>query len=174
MKSILVATDGSKQADRAVVRAAELASISGATLTVLNVQDTRPLREIETRFAEIELAEHVKDYSIPPLANEGGPELSVRDAIVAYDRQSVALRQVFSDNILARAREMAKSASATSVTTLSANGDAATEIIAAAQTTKADLIVLGRRGLSGIAELFLGSVSQKVLHQARVDVLTIA
>jgi len=30
-----------------------------------------------------------------------------------------------------------------------------------------DAVVLGRRGLSGIAEFFLGSVSQKVLHGAK-------
>jgi nucleotide-binding universal stress UspA family protein len=69
---------------------------------------------------------------------------------------------------------MADRAGAPSVTTRSANGDAATGIISAAQATGPDLVVLGRRGLSGIAELFLGSVSQKVLHQARVDVLTVA
>jgi len=37
-----------------------------------------------------------------------------------------------------------------------------------------DIIVLGRRGLSGIQEFFLGSVSQKVLHSIRdVSVLLI-
>ena len=30
-----------------------------------------------------------------------------------------------------------------------------------------DVVVLGRRGLSGIKEFFLGSVSQKVLHSAK-------
>ncbi|MBW2468734.1 MAG: universal stress protein [Deltaproteobacteria bacterium] len=29
-----------------------------------------------------------------------------------------------------------------------------------------DLVVLGRRGLSGIKDYFLGSISQKVLHMA--------
>lgn len=37
-----------------------------------------------------------------------------------------------------------------------------------------DTVVLGRRGLSGIKEFFLGSVSQKVLHAAKdVSVLLI-
>ena len=30
-----------------------------------------------------------------------------------------------------------------------------------------DIVVLGRRGLSGIQEFFLGSVSQKVLHATK-------
>ncbi|PPS43295.1 universal stress protein [Chroococcidiopsis sp. TS-821] len=37
----------------------------------------------------------------------------------------------------------------------------------------ADLIVLGRRGHSGLKELFLGSVSNYVLHHAPASVLTI-
>ena len=37
-----------------------------------------------------------------------------------------------------------------------------------------DAVVLGRRGLSGIKEFFLGSISQKVLHSARnVSVLLV-
>ncbi len=37
-----------------------------------------------------------------------------------------------------------------------------------------DIIVLGRRGLSGIKEFFLGSVSQKVMHAAKeVSVLVV-
>jgi nucleotide-binding universal stress UspA family protein len=37
----------------------------------------------------------------------------------------------------------------------------------------ADLIVLGRRGLSGLSEFFLGSVSNYVLHHAPCSVLTV-
>jgi nucleotide-binding universal stress UspA family protein len=39
----------------------------------------------------------------------------------------------------------------------------ARDIIAEAQAGY-EAVVMGRRGLSGIAEFFLGSVSQKVLH----------
>jgi nucleotide-binding universal stress UspA family protein len=42
-----------------------------------------------------------------------------------------------------------------------------------ARTWNADLIVIGRRGLSGINELLLGSVSNYVLHHAPCSVLTI-
>ncbi|PHJ67372.1 hypothetical protein VF14_00565 [Nostoc linckia z18] len=42
-----------------------------------------------------------------------------------------------------------------------------------ARTWEADLIVIGRRGHSGLSELFLGSVSNYVLHYAPCSVLTI-
>ncbi len=43
----------------------------------------------------------------------------------------------------------------------------ARDIVSEAQRLKADMIILGRRGLSGIKEFFLGSVSQKVLQLAK-------
>lgn len=46
-------------------------------------------------------------------------------------------------------------------------------ICAAAQDWQADLIVLGRRGYSGLGELLMGSVSNYVLHHARCSVLTV-
>jgi nucleotide-binding universal stress UspA family protein len=42
-----------------------------------------------------------------------------------------------------------------------------------AQNWQSDLIVVGRRGNSGLNELFLGSVSNYVLHHAPCEVLTI-
>lgn len=52
-------------------------------------------------------------------------------------------------------------------------GDAGRTICAIAQTWQADLIVLGRRGRSGLSEMFLGSVSNYVLHHASCSILTV-
>ena len=46
-------------------------------------------------------------------------------------------------------------------------------IIALSKKVEADAIVLGSRGLSGIAEFFLGSVSSKVSQYATVPVLIV-
>ncbi|MEY2985436.1 MAG: hypothetical protein RLZZ568_2053 [Cyanobacteriota bacterium] len=42
-----------------------------------------------------------------------------------------------------------------------------------AKNWQADLIVVGRRGLRGMAELFLGSVSSYVVHHAHCSVLVV-
>lgn len=50
-------------------------------------------------------------------------------------------------------------------------GNAAKKIIETAEEEKADLIVLGRRGLSAIEKLFIGSVANHVLRNSPVPVL---
>jgi nucleotide-binding universal stress UspA family protein len=52
-------------------------------------------------------------------------------------------------------------------------GPTAEAILHVAQIRKADLIVLGARGLSPIAGLLLGSVSQKILQHAACPVLVV-
>jgi nucleotide-binding universal stress UspA family protein len=52
-------------------------------------------------------------------------------------------------------------------------GDAGRWIRDMAQTWAADLIVIGRRGLSGLAEVFLGSVSNYIVHHAHCSVLVV-
>ena len=52
-------------------------------------------------------------------------------------------------------------------------GNPGKTICAIARTWGADLIVLGRRGLSGLSEFLLGSVSNYVLHHAPCSVLTV-
>ena len=50
-------------------------------------------------------------------------------------------------------------------------GNAAKKIIEAAGEEKADLIVMGRRGLSAIEKLFIGSVANQVLRNSPVPLL---
>jgi nucleotide-binding universal stress UspA family protein len=52
-------------------------------------------------------------------------------------------------------------------------GDAATEIVAAAQSWNADLIVVGSRGRSPVARALLGSVARSVLLNAKCSVLVV-
>ena len=52
-------------------------------------------------------------------------------------------------------------------------GEAAARILDEAERERADLIVLGTRGLSPGRRWLLGSVSTKVLHHARCNVLVV-
>jgi nucleotide-binding universal stress UspA family protein len=52
-------------------------------------------------------------------------------------------------------------------------GDVGRIICQVAEDWSADVIALGRRGRSGMGELFLGSVSNYVLHHAPCSVLTV-
>lgn len=53
------------------------------------------------------------------------------------------------------------------------SGSPETAICKLAKDWQADLIVLGRRGVSGLTEFFLGSVSNYVLHHAPCSVLIV-
>jgi len=52
-------------------------------------------------------------------------------------------------------------------------GDPATEIVRVAHDEKADLIVLGTHGRSGLERLLMGSVAEHVLRAASCPVLTV-
>jgi nucleotide-binding universal stress UspA family protein len=57
--------------------------------------------------------------------------------------------------------------------TVTRSGDVAGEILSAAASVGADVIVMGTHGRSGIAEFVLGSVAQAVLAMAHVPVCTV-
>jgi nucleotide-binding universal stress UspA family protein len=57
--------------------------------------------------------------------------------------------------------------------TLLLEGVADQQIIRAARLKRADLIVIGTHGRTGLARLFLGSVASRVLAGARCPVLTV-
>ncbi|HEV2438555.1 MAG TPA: universal stress protein [bacterium] len=141
---ILVATDGSPHATRAAELAARLAR--------------------ELRGAEIVL---VNAGHIPAVALGGpGP-----DMVVDYG----ALEEGFE-----RAGRAILDQTATvfhgvdaAVETQYRRGEPSHEILAAAADAKADLIVMGSRGLGQIGGLILGSVSERVLHGAHIPVLIV-
>jgi nucleotide-binding universal stress UspA family protein len=59
------------------------------------------------------------------------------------------------------------------VNTMVAEGHAAEEIIKAAEKVNADLIAMSTHGRSGIGRWAMGSVTDKVLHESNIPVLTV-
>jgi nucleotide-binding universal stress UspA family protein len=147
-KSILVPVDGSEPAKRAVEVAAKLADKFGSQLTMLHVMPRAGSHQIPDDLKEFARAEH----------------LSVNEAEIL---QSVATA------IVNRAKEQAQSHGARNAQTAIEVGDAATKIIEYSNAHDIDTIVMGRRGLSDLAGLFMGSVTHKVTQQTLRACLTI-
>lgn len=59
------------------------------------------------------------------------------------------------------------------VTPLLLEGSAADQIVRAAKSKRADVIVMGTHGRTGLARLFLGSVAERVVGTAPCPVLTV-
>jgi universal stress protein A len=72
------------------------------------------------------------------------------------------------NKLIARARKAGVRA-----TSLLLEGAPAERIVRAAKSRRADLIVMGTHGRSGLAKLFLGSVAERVVATAPCPVLTV-
>lgn len=141
-KTYLVAVDGSEHGWKALDLAANLATTSDATLTILHVVPYEPVPAGLKAYAEME-----------GIAVE---EISAR---FHYGK-------ALGDRITREAAERAKHAGVEQVVTEVAEGHPASEIVAVADARRAEMIFLGSRGLSDIGGLLLGSVSHKVMHLA--------
>lgn len=80
-----------------------------------------------------------------------------------------SLKEV-SEKILADASKELSNEKIENETILSV-GDAGLRIVEIAETNKCDLIIMGSRGLNGIKEFLIGSVSNYVLHHTKTPVL---
>lgn len=75
--------------------------------------------------------------------------------------------------VMDSAVEKAKSLGCTPVDCIIGDDKPAAEILKALESAKADLVVMGRRGLSRVSSLLLGSVSQQVSHEAQCTCMTV-
>jgi nucleotide-binding universal stress UspA family protein len=76
-------------------------------------------------------------------------------------------------HILDEALIIAADARFEAVKTHMPHGDAATEILLHADEIGTDLIVTGRRGISGISSFVLGSTTQRINHLAKCATLSL-
>ncbi len=174
LETILVATDGSRGASDAVEMASYLAGTSGAKLIVLHVYPHEASEELR-RMAESEhLVEPATGPGPTPFSG-GAPHVSTGGS-ARWQRRAEMSRdviEVIGRQILGRAENLAKTKGVKQVRTVAEDGDPARAILDCATREKADLIVMGRRGLSDLAGLLMGSVSHKVSHLADCACLTV-
>lgn len=84
-----------------------------------------------------------------------------------------AARHALIAEILDGATERARRAGVADIHPLSDHGDPAATILSTAEREAVDLIVVGRRGLGGLSQLLLGSVSRSVVDHARCAVTVV-
>lgn len=76
-------------------------------------------------------------------------------------------------SVMDSAVEKATSLGCTPAECVVASGEPAAEILKVLKSADADLVVMGRRGLGRVSSLLLGSVSQKVSHDAECTCMTV-
>lgn len=175
MKSILVAVDGSGHADKAADLAIDMAVKNQARLTILHVLDEHRLSPEETHLAEVEYADEIRKYAgaSPVDAVRGFGELGMQPLLLQHAETDSIIRKALGEGLVANYERQAEAEGVGDVHARLANGDPATEILAAAKKCDADIIVVGSRGQNDIRSLLLGSVSHKVTNLSEVTVITV-
>jgi nucleotide-binding universal stress UspA family protein len=142
-RSIVVGTDGSDTATKAVSQAVDLARAVGAKLDLVSAYEPVPAQRLneERRQAPEDL-----QWAISP-------------------REDV-------DATLEAAAQVAREAGV-EVAVYARQGDPADAILDVAEEREADLVIVGNKGMTGAKRFLLGSVPNKVSHHAPCSVLII-
>lgn len=140
---IVVGTDGSETAAEAVRQAVDLAKLAGASLSIVSAYAPVPKRRVAGEQAS---APADVQYEIGP-------------------REDVNL-------VLDAAAAVAKK-EGIEVQTHPVEGDPGEAILNVAEETKADLIVVGNKGMTGARRFLLGSVPNNVSHHAPCSVIIV-
>ena len=133
---IVVGTDGSETAAEAVRHATTLAKATGGSLEIVSAYEPVPQERLREEQAEVPA----------DVAHGIGPREDVNVTL---------------EGAVGPAREAGVSAQ-----THAREGDPADAILDVAEETKADLIVVGNKGMTGAARFLLGSVPNKISHHA--------
>ncbi len=173
ISSIVVAVDGSDHALNAQKVAVDLALKYGSKLTIVHVLTHDHPSEEMKRMVEVEhLAEPVvpQNISTPVTAPSiiGGMSGNFSSSTIE-GRIIVAL----GEKIVAAAHDKAQAAGVKDVATEIRTGDYANCILETITNAEADMVVMGRRGLSTLKGFMTGSVSHKVSQRANCSVLTV-
>jgi len=175
LHKIVLAHDGSDHADKALDLAITLAKATGSELEIVNVLANQSLTQDELTLAETEYGTAIErglgDLKLVPL---GGAQW-VGTAALLQTRPELGptVHRVLGEQIVRQAAATATTKGVTGVTTAVESGDPASAIVRRAHEGKADLVVLGSRGLGNIKGLLLGSVSNKVISMAECSVVTV-
>lgn len=175
IKTLVVPTDGSDHANKAADLGADIAGKYGARMVILHV--------LMRHMSATEVKTLCRDMDAPAdlIAGLEDLEQAMLDATMASASGGAAVilpvphdtLQAVGKLITEHAVAAAKAKGATEVTARIMEGSAAEAILATAETEKADMIVMGSRGLGKFADVFMGGVSHKVSHLAPCTCVTV-
>jgi nucleotide-binding universal stress UspA family protein len=148
---VLLATDGSKEAELAARTAADLAQKTGSELHVVHAFGIAPIG--------------------PPVYPEATDLQGVEHEAEAGELQRVSERRA--REVLEAEVGKVRSAGGTVAQTHLIEGRVAPEIVALAEEIGARLIVMGSRGRGGIRRALMGSVSDSVVRHAHCPVMVV-
>jgi nucleotide-binding universal stress UspA family protein len=169
IKTILVPTDGSDHAGKAILLAADIAGKYGSRLVFLHVMSSDPLPESLIRMAE---AEHITPEPTEPIAVV--PEARFpASTILGQQDDNPEIRRFVAENILSVARKIAEKKGVRDIHCVIGDGDPVKDILRHAEDEAANLIVMGSRGLSDLKGLLMGSVSHKVSQLSPCSCITV-
>ena len=171
IKNIVVAIDGSDHASNALSMAIDLASKYEAKLILVHVLTHDHPTQDFARMAEVE---NLLEPKQPNVSSEKDTFSAVAQFIGGKkgDKEGRVIA-LLGEQIIKNASKIAKRASVTHVTSEIRVGDYANCILEVANKADADIIVMGRRGLSNLKGFVTGSVSHKVSQRAECSVLTV-
>jgi len=174
IRTIIVPTDGSDHAAKAIDLAADLGQKYGARIVVLHVllSDASPT-QIKALTAGLDIPQGVRDEldRLEELPLETSEFAGVYAPVIIPVPLEVL--QPVGRAIAERARTMVRAKGAGKIDIRIVGGRAADSILAAAEHEKADMIVMGSRGMGDLKGLFVGSVSHKVSHLAPCTCVTV-
>lgn len=172
ISTIVVAVDGSEHQDAVLALAAELAETHGARLVLahalLRAVPYGELYELAERHGFLDTVRAELDQAsatpVMPAAAMGG---AIPVIMVSQD----TLEHVANEVVAAARRSLEGRAIA--IETRIVDAPPADAVVAIAREEGADILVIGSRGLGRIKGMLLGSVSQKVVHDAPCAVLVV-
>jgi nucleotide-binding universal stress UspA family protein len=177
IRTILVATDGSDHAKKALTLASDLGVKYGAKLILLHVPlfnvGSETLQTVATRSGlPKKLRDLLDSYEVDFQLGVAAAGMGT-GAGVGFAPPPRELVEAIGQQIIARAEKVASRAGVKKVTSIIAEGDPADVILDTAANSKVDMIILGSRGLSDFKGLLFGSVSHKVSGQADCTCVTV-
>lgn len=171
LTTILVPTDGSPHADKAVDFAGDLAAKYGAKIVLLHVLLRGHMPEGLLRAAQVE---HLgaKGGGADNLVNMP-QEIMARVEGKKGTQMPLETLQFIGKRLLAGAEKRCRNKGVETVELAIEEGNPTEIILDYAKSRKADIIVMGSRGLTGLKGLLQGSTSTQVNHLASCTCVTV-